>query len=282
MPRPALSDPSIPGLSGPMPRCGGSGRVPAPVEVRWRRNSTASTNPQRCATMTKSMGLQLRCQWKQHRRGTGEVHGRRLVRARGPRMVPGRLQDRHALPGGDPNEVCVHYYGAYSVRRRTRWRNLGILTQTPPSPRTQRFRTPQRPASATTAPRGRPRAIVKHRRHVGLDPSALPEHDLGGDTSRASPLDRLPRLTAALPSCSRRSHADGSGRSVPDSPSSLDSRPALKPGTTRVLCCCRTPPAKQSLGPGPLRRGRENGARRTPVRAGLETGSPAPASPRHP
>ncbi len=30
----------------------------------------------------------------------------------------------------DKNEVCVRYYGAYSVRRRAHWRSLGILSET--------------------------------------------------------------------------------------------------------------------------------------------------------
>ena len=120
----------------------------------------------------------------------------------------------------DKNEVCLRYYGAYSVRRRARWRRLGILSET----RTfaEERKDPGLPTWPALQARRRrwaellqrifevdplrcPRcggtmrilafvldhdvvhAILKHMRRAGLDPNALPEHDQGGAASRAPP-----------------------------------------------------------------------------------------------
>ena len=120
----------------------------------------------------------------------------------------------------DKNEVCVRYYGAYSVRRRARWRKLGILTETSAfAEERQNSELPTWPALQARRRRWAellqrifevdplrcPRcggtmkilafvldhdvvhAILKHLRRLGLDPSALPEHDQGGQASRAPP-----------------------------------------------------------------------------------------------
>jgi len=120
----------------------------------------------------------------------------------------------------DKNEVCLRYYGAYSVRRRARWRRLGILSQTRtfaeehlgselpdwPVLRARRRRWAELLQRIFEVdPLRCPRcggtmkilafvldhdvvhAILKHMRRVGLDPSALPEHDSGAVAARAPP-----------------------------------------------------------------------------------------------
>jgi hypothetical protein len=64
-------------------------------------------------------------------------------------------------------QLCHVSSGAYSVRRRARWRRAGILTDA-------------RPSAAVI------HAILRHLRRTGRDPRALPEHD-ARFASRAPP-----------------------------------------------------------------------------------------------
>jgi hypothetical protein len=116
----------------------------------------------------------------------------------------------------DAHEVLVRHYGAYSVRRRARWRRAGILTDTrPPAEILSASADPVPDWPARRALRQRwaellqrifevdplrcPRCggilqviafildpAVIHLRRTGRDPRALPEHD-ARFASRAPP-----------------------------------------------------------------------------------------------